>query len=68
MKQEAIGNFIQSPSSFLIFFCVDKKNNLIIACKNCLDLYFHALVINLGSESSKGNTLRLLLLCLWEES
>ena len=43
-KQETIGNLVQNQLAFLCFFCADKKK-LIIAFKNCLDLYFHALIV-----------------------
>lgn len=65
-KQEAILKFRAKSVSFFN----DKK--IIIALKSLLELYFYALIIamflNLGSEPSNGNTLRLLLVRLWEFS
>ena len=65
MKQEAIGNFMQSLPFFIYFSVLT-----LIGLKNCLDLYFHTLIINLffdqGSEPMQRNTVRLLAVCLGE--
>ena len=45
---------MQSLSSCLMFFCADKKRYLIIDPKNCLDPYFHALIIRLFFNIGKG--------------
>ena len=55
--------YMQSLSGFLSFFWWQKR----ITFKSSLDLYFHALIIDLpsyGSESRKRYTLMLLLMCI----
>ena len=48
VKRDAIGNFMQSRSPFLVFFfCADKKRYLIRAFKYCHDPCFNALIIRL---------------------